>query len=244
MRKRYKEKIVYRAAFAAAAAMLLSVFAVISVSGKNNELVSSTASINHSDKLMSDWVAIPLSKMVGTAELIVRGSVISVGDSTYVFSVDKQLSDTAKYETIEVMKVKPDKFASTKPAPYEKGQRFILFLIQEKKNPRWKVMGTGGEGQMPVVDNYVYFSGNNIDGLEFNNYNIHGKEQYVQRFDASLFMNAVEEYGKCFHWTKDEIHKNYIPQKICDDSTVSGFKKKSFIHNYLIIQTNLFMENK
>lgn len=251
MRKRSEGRTGHRAAPTAGAVVLLCVFLAIPpfldlpVSARMNHLIPvSNTTLN---TLMSDWVAIPLSRMIGTAELILCGNVTSVRDSSYVFRISRRLSGICEGDTIEVLKVIPDRFASTKPAPYARGQCFLIFLIRANSNQRdsrWKVMGIGGEGQMPVINNYVYFVGNNITGIEFANYDVNGTEQYVQRFEFVPFVNAVEEYRKCFRWTKTKTDKQYTPRKICDERTVTEFRQRSFIHSFLINQTNLILDKK
>src|SRR5690242_5812941 len=196
-------------------------------------------------EVMSDRVAMPLSKMIGTADLIVWGSVKTVHDSSFVLNIHKNLNGTNIQGSVEVLNVTPDKFSSQKPVPYKKDQSFILFLTKPKdfeKKSRWKTMGFG-EGQMPVENDYVYFMANNIDDLKFDNYVVQGVKQYVQRFESAIFLKAVEEYTKCFRWTKISATRA-TPQIIGTEAQVTEFSKKSLIHSYLVKQTNALIPKK
>jgi hypothetical protein len=188
----------------------------------------------------SDWAAIPLAKMIGTANLIVWGFLENLGDSTFIFKINLVLQGSVTDETIEVLKFTPDKFETEKPAPYNKNQHYILFLAESKEKSEhllWKVMGFGGEGQIPVQEGFVYFQGNNIKGLTFNNYLVFGVSQHIQRFDFTQFLDAVKEYGKCFRWNFNNQKKQYSPQQICDGASVTQYSNESFIHKYLTGQT-------
>jgi hypothetical protein len=193
---------------------------------------------HHNSAYMSDFMAMPLSKMIGTAELVVLGEIESVSESTCSFVIYKTLKGTSGKKLIQVIKVRPDPFASIKPPPYKKGQRYLLFMdhfTDIKETKAWHVMGTGGEGQMPADSSFVYFRGNNIKGLKFENYAVHGKDEYVQRFDLASMLDALQGYDKCFRWKGQD--KSLKPEIQCSDTKIKEYSSKGFLHNYLTVQT-------
>jgi hypothetical protein len=191
----------------------------------------------------SDWIGTPLSKLVGTSELIVHGNVKEVLDSTILLQVVHKIGDE-KADLIEVFKARPDAFASVKPAPYHVGQSYLLFLVKVPEAlPKviWKVMGKAQEAQMPVSDNYVYFNDRYFEGIPLKEYVVNGVELNIQRFEFPSFFNALEEYRKCYQWINQGKDDKYLPKKLCSNSEVSLYSKKSFMHNYLVTETQAFM---
>ena len=194
----------------------------------------------------SDWIGTPLSKLIGSSELIVYGSVKEVLDSTILFQVIDKIGDE-KADVIEIAKAKPDRFASVKPAPYQTGQTYLLFLLKSTNAfPKviWKVMGKAQEAQMPVIDNYVYFNDRYFEGIPLKQYKVNGVELNIQRFEFPLFLNALEEYKKCYQWIRQGQDDKYLPKQLCNDNQVTLYSKRSFIHNYLVTETQAFIANK
>jgi hypothetical protein len=194
----------------------------------------------------SDWIGTPLSKLTGTSELIVYGSVKEVLDSTVAFEVAQRIGNE-EADVIEVLKAKPDPFAGVKPAPYQSGQYYLLFLAKSPSaGPKviWKVMGKGQEAQMPVIDNYVYFNDRYLEGIPLKQYKVNGVELNIQRFEFASFVNALEDYKKCYQWIRQGQDDKYLVKQLCNDDEVTLYSKKSFIHNYLVTETQAFVTNK
>lgn len=191
----------------------------------------------------SDWIGIPLSRLIGTSELIAYGSVKEVLDSTILFQVSHKIGDE-KAEIIEILKAEPDRFASVKPAPYETGQSYLLFLHKTQNAfPKltWKIMGTAQEGQMPVIDNYIYLNDRYIEGIPLEHYRVNGVDLNIQRFEFRPFLNAIEEYRQCYQWIRQGTDGNDLPKQLCNDNQITVYRKKGFINNYLVTQTQAFI---
>ncbi len=232
MPKRFQNMLKYRSASFSFSNLLTCILIFYFAAAMNNPSGGTGQS--------EDWIAIPLSRMTGTADLIVYGTVSSVKDSTCIFTITRILAGKSDNKAIEVHKIMPDKFASVHPAPYASGQTYLLFLVHEKNSScsmNWKVMGIGGEGQMPVENGFIYFPQNNIEGLPFKEYPVNGVLQFLQRFEFSVFLNAIEEYQKCYHWIKNKTDNQFYPQKACDAASQAKYSNKSFIHKYLSVQT-------
>jgi hypothetical protein len=200
----------------------------------------------YSNGRASDWIGIPLSKLAGTSELIVYGNVKKVSDSTILLQVVHEIG-VEKAGVIEIAKATPDPFASVKPAPYQTGQSYLLFLRKSKNASRsgiWEVMGRAQEAQMPVVDNYVYFNDRYFEGIPLKQYEVNGVELNIQRLEFASFFSALEEYKKCYQWISQESDDKYLPKKLCNDSQVDLFRQKGFIHNYLVTETQAFITSK
>lgn len=100
-------------------------------------------------------------------------------------------------------KYNPWRFDPPRAAPYAQGQVFLLFLrrASEDQAAPWRILGIGGEGEMPIDDEYVYFHGRFVQSLERRLYVVHGAEREIQRFQTDLFDAAVRGYSRCFAWT-------------------------------------------
>jgi len=200
--------------------------------------------LSHYTARASDWIGTPLSKLIGTSELIAFGSVKEVLDSTILFQVTRQIGGE-KADLLEIAKAKADPFASVKPAPYQAGQSYLLFLVKSKNtSPKviWQIMGQAQEAQMPVSNNYIYFNDRYFEGLPMEQQKVNGVELNIQRFEFPLFLNAVEEYKKCYQWTRREDHDTI--KQLCDDNQLTVYGEKSFIHNFLVMETRTFIRGK
>jgi hypothetical protein len=200
----------------------------------------------YNDGHASDWIGIPLSKLIGTSELIVYGRVKQVLDSTILFQVSHKIGDE-KADIIEILKAERDSFASVKPAPYEAGQCYLLFLCKSQNTlPKlaWKVMGKAQEGQMPVIGNYIYFTDRYVEGIPIKQYKVNGVELDIQRLEFSSFLDALEGYKQCYRWTRQGQEEKYLVTPLCGDNQITLYKNKGFLPNYLVTETQAFISNK
>ncbi|MCW3090573.1 MAG: hypothetical protein JWP81_1642 [Ferruginibacter sp.] len=195
---------------------------------------------------LSDWIGMPLSKMIGTSELIVYGSVKKIMDSSILVQVKQKIAGVENEPVIEMIKAKADPFASIQPAPYKIGQCYLLFLSQLKTattKKQWKLMGhaVGQESQMPVIDGYIYFIDRYFEGIPQKEYDVNGVRQNIQRFEFSPFVNAVEGYTRCYQWMKQQKNNRELPQQICTEEQAAVYAKKGFMHQYLVTETRHFI---
>lgn len=184
---------------------------------------------------MSDFAPIPLDRLIGTATLIVLGDVAATKKDSFRLRVTETLAGRASPE-IEVRPYIPSRFEGTpRPAPYRQGQSFLLFLVEEESHPQgpWKILGSGGEGEMPVEEGFVYFHGRNVEGLPFGRYRVHEADRNIQRFDARAFVDAVERYRECFEWKPGSSERSR-PASRCDQATLDELARTSPIHRHLV----------
>ncbi|HEX5708802.1 MAG TPA: hypothetical protein VFX96_16000 [Pyrinomonadaceae bacterium] len=182
---------------------------------------------------MSDYAPIPLDRLIGTSQLIVTGEVSAVKESTFTLRVERTLAGESAAPEIEVSV--PVYFEEgPRPAPYKAGQSLLLFLVRDDGQSRkgWRVMGAGGEGEMPLQDGFVYFHGSNLEGLPFGTHRVHDAERRIQRFEAEPFLDAVKGYRACFAW-KPAAAERDAPTRICDAEAAAQYARASDIHKYL-----------
>jgi hypothetical protein len=205
---------------------------------KNKSSIKTTWPQYHRTPL-SDWVPLPLSNVIGISDCIASGTVIKVSDSTFLFKIDQTIKGVKEQATITVLKAKADPFDSPQPAPYKEGQQYILFLAATSTGTEpklWKLIDRGRADQMTFIDSWVYFNDRNFNGLTMGYYDVYGVKQDIQRFDKNMFLDAVQHYSDCFHWTKLQNGKT-MPIKICDESKITRYANTSFMHKYLVNET-------
>jgi hypothetical protein len=185
--------------------------------------------------MMEDYEPIPLDRLVGTARLIVSGSVTSAEGDAFVLHVDRVLAGETPPSEIEVTQFHPSRFeGGARSVPYRAGQSFLLFLAedQEKKGgTRWNIIGIGGEGEMPVDAGFVYFHGRNVEGVPFGKHIVQGAERKIQRWDSMQFFDAVKRYRVCYNWAG--VRDRPTPRPICDQTSLDRYSQRSEIHKYL-----------
>ena len=184
---------------------------------------------------MADYATIPLDRLIGISQLIVAGDVVAVKDGTFTLRVTSTLAGNAHSPTIEVSQFIPSRFeGGSRLAPYRSGQSFLLFLVTDPKQPQkaWRILGAGGEGEMPMEDGFVYFHARNVEGLPFASYRVHGSERKVQRADAKAFCNAIKGYRACFQW-KPGSDERTQPTGLCAQDALDRYSSSSEIHRHL-----------
>ncbi len=201
---------------------------------------------NNETKIVNDYISVPFERLIGTAKLIVTGTVEDVGDSGFKFYIDEYLLHRHVSRTIDVTKYIPAEIFACRSLPYEKGQRFTLFLTksgQNRTDQPWNIIGHAGEGEMPIDDDFIYFEGYDLKGLEHKPREVHGVTREIQRFNVNDFKDAVKKYHECFSWELVEYIKNnkkrerWQPSKRCPDVTVENYQARSWLHEYLFQKT-------
>lgn len=181
-----------------------------------------------------DYDVVPLPRLIGLADLIVSGTIASVEESTYEFRTDEILKGSAS-GNIRVTQFVPSRFDGPRAAPYATGQRFLLFLeTQPEGAEHWKIMGLGGEGEMPLEDGYVYFHGRRLEDLALGEFRVHGTHRRIQRVSVEDFRDAVRGYLRCFRWHPaggDRVRPE--PEQICDDVAVAEYRAAGPMHERL-----------
>jgi hypothetical protein len=97
-------------------------------------------------------------------------------------------------------------------------------------------MGAGGEGEMPVDSNFVYFPARHIEGLKAESYSVHGAKRTSERFEVPTFIDAVKKYRACFKWEPAKAERPK-PVTICDQASLDQLSQASLVHKYLVNTT-------
>ena len=193
--------------------------------------------------VIGDYNLIPLSMLLGIADLAVTGTVIDEDDHTFTIRVSKFLVERMGSGDIRVKKYVPPAQIGRNALPYTRGQRFALFLEkpnQKEPDKPWTILGYAGEGEMPIQGGNVYLGPYDLKGLDFWPLEIEGAAWESQRFGLDDFEDAVRNYPRCFSWELVEIVKNqkrrqrWKVSKTCEDETVETYRARSWLHDYLV----------
>lgn len=185
---------------------------------------------------MNDYQPIPLARMIGTTEVVVIARLLTATSDQLELAVERQLIGSVG-ERIEVFPFVPSALDGPRAAPYSVGQRFVMFLSRDHDGDGpWSVRGLGGEGEMPLDSEYVYFHGRFVEGLERTRHRVHGAERDIQRVTAGSFASAVSSYQSCFRWEEDS-RRRWQSEQTCDAATLTAYRNISPIHDLLVTQS-------
>ncbi len=187
---------------------------------------------------MNDYEPIPLPRLIGMADHILAGTVQSVEKETFFFKVEDVLGGETTKELISVAQFIPNQFDGPRETPYQAGQHFLIFLKMDTAQNVLRILGAGGEGEMPVEDGFVYFPGRHVDGLEMKNYRVQQTARAIQRYEHKTFSDAVKDFRKCYHCQFDVAEERYKCHKSCEPTEFQRLAGKSFIHKYLVERAN------
>jgi hypothetical protein len=85
-----------------------------------------------------------------------------------------------------------------------------------------------GEGELPVDDEFVYLTGQFVDGLRVERYPTLGTHIAAQRIAKADFIDAIQGLFTCFSFAADRR-----PRTLCDTAALSDYAARSPLHRYL-----------
>lgn len=181
----------------------------------------------------------PLAKIVGTADAIVIGRIVSVCDETFKLRVTEVITGGARFNQ-RSLTIRREPRSPTDPrwAPYEEGQDILAFLIRngEVGQGIWSFCGIPNDCEWPVDEEFVYLYDRFIDGLQLNSIKLDDHEFFAQILPRSVVISALKGYRSCFRWEAIPSNK-WFPRRICGDDVLEAFRGKSTIHRQLVRET-------
>jgi hypothetical protein len=106
----------------------------------------------------ADYAPLLTTEMIGLADLIVLGTIQRVDVDVFVLRVERQLYGPKAEPGPLVVRRFRNWTCASRWAPYEVGQRLILFLGSGSgTDQRWRILGAGDEGEMLVEGDSVYY---------------------------------------------------------------------------------------
>jgi hypothetical protein len=171
------------------------------------------------------YARIPLPQLIDMSELIVEGKIIHVS----LFTVRIEILEVVKGELTTKKKLTVSKFSNWECASrwseYKKGQTELLFLVRNDLRIVWKPIGIGNEGEMPIENDFLYYS--KMYGIDSTSQKFQLDEGFVYgyKFPLADVKNSIKEYN---------VNKDSIKQSIGKENYTTDHQFLSRIINELI----------
>lgn len=180
-----------------------------------------------------------LNELILKADKILYGEIVCVDESVIEVSVFNSIHHKAK--SITIVKFK-EWNCGKRWMKYEVGDTSLFYLII--KNGRYRPMGGGNEGELPIHNDKIYVHANTISSggfvgqfdrselqMEDNGYN---NPYNGYGMDLSDFWQAIAVIKKCF---KSDVNKtgNLVNiQQLCSSTDYESTMKENKILNWAI----------
>ena len=189
--------------------------------------------------IKADYISPSLNELILKADKILYGEIVCVDESVIEVSVYNSINHNSK--SITIIKFK-EWNCGMRWMEYEVGDTSLFFL--NLKNGRYRSMGGGNEGEVPIHNDKIYVHASTISTMGFvgnfdrsdlqmedNGYN-NPYNGYVM--DLNDFWQATTVIKKCF---KSEISKtgNLVNiQQLCAATDYESTMKENKILNWAI----------
>ena len=187
-----------------------------------------------------DYQPPPFVELFGLSDLVVLGRVEEIASDVLRLEVDEVLRGAEPGGSLEVVRVERWPSGDPRRGPYEAGQEFVLLLRAEPPGDtaRWRIIGLGGEGELPVESDWVYLEGRPLPIQEPHRRLVHAGEIEAQRFAVGCFVDALRRYGECFRW-RPGVREEDPPriERRCGDGVLSDYRGQSGLHDHLAAET-------
>tara|TARA_R110002096_G_scaffold135456_2_gene287415 strand:- start:358622 stop:359284 length:663 start_codon:yes stop_codon:yes gene_type:complete len=191
----------------------------------------------------ADYTPMKLYKMILGADKIVYGEIIEIDSLTYKLKIEGDL--TGEDKIIKVFKF-TDWPCAWRWTDYEIGQKQFLFLKKykgeiEKHKIKYYAMSAGNEGELPVLDNFVFINGKSLKSLPANypdsikqlyakegrrlisnNHSIYSSEFFGHKVAVKEFIVTCKTIRRCF---QIELGKFHIIEKVTIKCDAEELKK-------------------
>lgn len=179
----------------------------------------------------------PFYRMVATADLVVSGTITDVGEKTFTLEISRSLVGQQPKKAIKIHKFRNWPCAC-RWSKYEASQKVVVFLRKSDKSCH--IIGGGGEGEMPIVDGYVYCRRLSIEGIPNEKYQVHGGTLRGQKINLEDFVDAIVNHRRCFGYgTQNLLGKNVkLFLQMCSDDFLARYRVRSKVHEFLAKQSS------
>jgi len=184
----------------------------------------------------ADYEPMPLHELVVGSDLLVCGTIVEVQEETFQLKVLEVIRGNAPPERIEVRQF-VDWSGNARWMSYQPGQRVLLSLLKQEGDgdPSWQILGAGGEGEMPIEEEFIYCHGIFIPGFKRQwGFAVQGGTLNGYRFELGTFLSAIEGYHRCFRLKGPFLQRPRILVRSCTDEAIENYRRQSALHGYLI----------
>ncbi len=156
-----------------------------------------------------------VSEMIEKSDLIFHGKITKIIDDNIEVTIIKTVKGKFFKKKIKIKQFQ-NWLCGFRYQPYEVGQQELFFIQRDSKENIWKIMGGGDEGEIPIINNVLYFksafsycsqpTGNGILKLK------NGEKIYGFTFDLKEAKKGISLYLQ----KEKEIKAKFLDQSILD----------------------------
>jgi hypothetical protein len=194
-----------------------------------------------SSPALAKYLPLPLADMFGSSDLIVTGTIVEVGETTFVLQIDKVVAGEFDDPRLEVTRFR-DWACASRWAPYEPEQRVLLCLFRAtdtEGNPKWAIRSGGGEGEMPIVDGEVHLRMARLPFAAAERREVYGGELYAHVLPLSQVLRTIRAYRKAYAWDLDRgtPSPRVTGARCADAAAAAALREQSELGAFLAEQT-------
>jgi hypothetical protein len=150
------------------------------------------------------YIRYKLHELAACADVVVAGEIAALQEETFDLTIEDTLVGGPLQGEIRVKRFE-DWTCAGRWTPYAKGQRVLLFLRRPTGGDgTYRILGAGGEGEMPLLDQAVLVRG----------YRVHGYEEAVDPIPGATCSGplvpleelaaALTAFRRAFTWGKGD----------------------------------------
>lgn len=143
---------------------------------------------------------LPLFELFATADCVVAGEITWLTEDDFDLWVEIAIAGDPAPERLSVSRF-VDWTCARRWTEYAVGQRVVLFL--RSTGDAYRILGGGGEGEMPLSEEAVVVRGYTVPGLEARERKVLGGSSLGPLIPLQDFADAVRGFRDAFAWGRD-----------------------------------------
>jgi hypothetical protein len=184
------------------------------------------------------------TEMIGQADLIALGSIVSLEPSVFTFRVERTLHGRPEAQIL-VRRFR-DWPCASRWTSYQIGQRLILFLAvvppAKGRSEAFAILGAGDEGEMLVEKDRVYYQPHPDQGRRSRDHAVSGGAFYGAVAPLGDVLDALSTYRQMYKVLLDAHGWGRAVRRIATPAQVDACAKRSAFHRNLALQSANFAE--
>jgi hypothetical protein len=187
-------------------------------------------------KSFADYEPTPLPELVIKSDLIIEGEIVSLDSLTFTLKVSDCIKGDSTTTLIQVQKFE-DWTCANRITKYEKGQKEIVFLIQNRKTQKLRLMGAADEGELLIQNDSITYEdiywnpGSGYSELDYFGHTVRG-----WRYSLKEFKRAILFYISEFPLLQKEYQTEYkITNRLGDNEAYKRMIKESLSLEFMLI---------
>lgn len=187
---------------------------------------------------VAKYSSLGVSERTAKADAIVLGAISSVEARDFIFRVERVLKGSPTLKSLRIHRFQ-NWTCAIRWAPYEKGQRLILFIRRAPDVARtWRVLGAGDEGEAPVEGGKAFLKpGFNESGQRSSQATAYGRAIAARGYDLKELTDAIAGYGGIYRWGNEGQDGGQSITQTASDTALTAYRARSPVHDYLVRDT-------